>query len=139
MSVTLAKTDDVIYQNQNQNQNQNPELVEQKTAPQHLIAERISGEQVMYLHKEMIGDYFFEPQTVKFFNSKVEFGYHLKSTDQVFFITREKSPTGNIGFTVRKFSSHEKAKGVITLTDFNTLTREAAMCELQNFVKKAIN
>lgn len=131
MSVTLAKTDDVIYQN--------PEPVEQKSTPQHLIAERISGEQVQALHREMIGDYFFEPQTVKFFKSKVEFGYHQRESQQVFFITRETSPTGNTGFTVRKFNGNEKQKGVITLTDFNTLTREAAMSELQNFVKKAIN
>lgn len=125
MSVTLEKPE------------QNSADPEQKAAPPRLIAERISGEQVKHLHKEMIGDYFFEPQTETFFKSKVEFGYHIKSKDQVFFITREKSPTGNVGFTVRSFCGTAKAKGVQNNTEFNELTREAAMCELQNFVKKA--
>lgn len=135
MSVTLQKTDD---------QNVNAvaagvlsDSSEQKTTTRHMIAERISGEQVKQLHKEMIGDYFFEPETVAFFKSSVEFGYHIKAQKTIFFITCEKSPTGNVGYTVRKFSGNEKSKGVETLTEFNTLNREAAMCKMQELVKKS--
>ena len=137
MSVTLEKPAQNSEQNPEQNFAQNFADPEQKSVPSHLIAERISGEQVKYLHKEMIGDYFFEPQTVAFFKSKVEIGYHIKSKDQVFFITREKAPTGNIGFTVRSFCGTAKEKGVQSNTEFNQLTHKTAMYELQNLVKKA--
>ena len=112
-----------------------PEQTEVQNS-QNLIAQRIMGVQIKMYHRSFIGDHFFDPDNMKFFKTSIDHGYFIPETRTVIFMTCEKSPTGNVGYTVRKFSAIERKSGVVDLTPFNELTREKAMIELQNAVNR---
>lgn len=101
------------------------------------LAEYISPNEVIDKHKMLIGDHFFDKEAMAFFKSRVERGYYIAQTKQCFFVTSEKSPTGNVGYTVRAFDGRNKGKGVETLTPFNELTEKAALIKLQDYIKQA--
>ncbi|URG13779.1 hypothetical protein [Acinetobacter phage vB_AbaS_TCUP2199] len=112
-----------------------PEQIAPETT-QNLLAQRIMAEQIREYHRKFIGDHFFDPANTKFFRSSIDHGYFIPETRTVIFMTCEKSPTGNVGYTVRKFAAIERKSGVVDLTPFNELTREKAMIELQNAVNR---
>jgi len=103
---------------------------------QNLIAQRIMGDQIKTYHRSFIGDHFFDPDNMKFFKTSIDHGYFIPETRVVVFMTCEKSPTGNVGYTVRKFAAVERKAGVVDITKFNELSREKAMIELQNAVNR---
>lgn len=101
------------------------------------LAKLLTVQELLDKHKQYIGDHFFDKEAMAFFKSDVERAYYIPQTTQAFFVTSEKSPTGNIGFTVRTFDGRNKSKGVVTLTPFNELTKKDALIALQEYIKKA--
>lgn len=101
---------------------------------QNLIAQRLLAPHIHDYHRRFIGDNFFSKDNMAFFKSKVDHGYFIPNKMLVIFITCEKSPTGNVGYTVRKFSGEHRKAGVVDVTEFNKLTREKAMVALQDAV-----
>lgn len=66
------------------------------------------------------GSHFFDPDTMRFFNSKLISVYEGPSG--VFFVTYEKGPHGPGAYTIRTL----RHDGVSTVGDFNALPKAAA-------------
>lgn len=123
MSVTLEKDDEI-------------ELA--PTPPVgKLMASRIGVNEIKDYHTTYIGSHFFDDDQMSFFKTHIEHGYIVDKTQVVFFVTRETSPTGNDGFTVRKFDCKNHKAGVETVTPFHELTKSAAFAAMQQHVNDA--
>lgn len=102
-----------------------------------LVATRLGVNEIKDYHTTHIGSHFFDDDQMSFFRTHIEHGYIVDKTQVVFFVTRETSPTGNVGYTVRKFDCKNHKLGVETVTPFHELSRNEAFNQMQDMVNAA--